>query len=116
MYVRGWSYVMVWSEALKRADKAGQLNGPGVKAALETLKDFDLGGLSQPVTYTPTDHRPDHDRQHLPGPGRQAREDRRLHHAAHAGVARPVGRLHGEHRGRDLRVPPAAGEKPDARR
>jgi len=56
-YVRGWSYVMVWSEALKRADKAGQLNGPGIKAALETLKDFDLGGLSAPVTYTPTDHR-----------------------------------------------------------
>src|SRR5512133_1239380 len=31
MYVRGWSYVQVWSEALRRADKAGQLNGEGVK-------------------------------------------------------------------------------------
>jgi len=57
MYVRGWTYVMVWSEALKRADKAGQLTGPGIKAASETLKDFSTGGLSQPVTYTPTDHR-----------------------------------------------------------
>ncbi|MCJ7796081.1 MAG: ABC transporter substrate-binding protein, partial [Thermoleophilia bacterium] len=57
MYVRGWTYVMVWSEVLKRADKAGQLNGPGIKAASETLKDFSTGGLSQPVTYTPTDHR-----------------------------------------------------------
>lgn len=56
-YVRGWSYVLTWSEALKRADKAGQLNGPGIKAALETLKDFDLGGLSAPVTYTKDDHR-----------------------------------------------------------
>jgi branched-chain amino acid transport system substrate-binding protein len=58
IYVRGWSYVLVWSEALKRADKAGQLNGPGVKAAMETLQNFDLGGLSNPVTYTAADHRP----------------------------------------------------------
>jgi branched-chain amino acid transport system substrate-binding protein len=56
-YVRGWSYVMVWSEALKRADKAGQMNGPGIRAALETLKDFDLGGLSAPVSYSADDHR-----------------------------------------------------------
>lgn len=58
IYVRGWTYVLLWTEALKRADKAGQLNGPGVKAALETLHDFDLGGLTNPVTYTATDHRP----------------------------------------------------------
>jgi branched-chain amino acid transport system substrate-binding protein len=58
MYVRGWSYVVVWSEALRRADKAGKLTGEGVRAAAETLKDFDLGGLTNPVTYTPTDHRP----------------------------------------------------------
>jgi branched-chain amino acid transport system substrate-binding protein len=58
MYVRGWSYVVVWSEALRRADKAGQLTGEGVKKAAETLKDFDLGGLTSPVTYTSNDHRP----------------------------------------------------------
>jgi branched-chain amino acid transport system substrate-binding protein len=57
-YVRGWSYVMVWSEALKRADKAGHLNGEGIRAALEAMRDFDLGGLSMPVTYTAEDHRP----------------------------------------------------------
>ena len=58
IYVRGWTYVLVWSEALKRADKTGQLNGPGVKAAMETIQNFDLGGLTNPVTYTATDHRP----------------------------------------------------------
>jgi branched-chain amino acid transport system substrate-binding protein len=58
LYVRGWAYALTWSEALKRADKAGKLNGEGVKAALETMKDFDLGGLTAPVTYTPEDHRP----------------------------------------------------------
>ena len=58
IYVRGWTYVLVWSEALKRADKKNALTGEGVKAALETFKDFDLGGLTNPVTYTATDHRP----------------------------------------------------------
>ncbi|HTO96487.1 MAG TPA: ABC transporter substrate-binding protein [Myxococcales bacterium] len=59
MYVRGWCYVLVWSEALRRADKAGQLSGDGVKAALETFRDFDMGGLTNPITYTSTDHRPE---------------------------------------------------------
>jgi branched-chain amino acid transport system substrate-binding protein len=58
MYVRGWTYVQVWSEALRRADKKGKITGESVKAATETLKDFDLGGLTNPVTYTSTDHRP----------------------------------------------------------
>jgi branched-chain amino acid transport system substrate-binding protein len=57
MYVRGWTGAIVWVEALKRADKAGQLTGEGVRAALETFKDFDLGGLANPVTWTGTDHR-----------------------------------------------------------
>jgi branched-chain amino acid transport system substrate-binding protein len=58
LYVRGWASATVWLEGLRRADKAGNLTGEGVKAALETLKDFDLGGLTAPVTYTSTDHRP----------------------------------------------------------
>jgi branched-chain amino acid transport system substrate-binding protein len=58
LYVRGWASATVWVEALKRADKAGKLSGEGVRAALETFKDFDLGGLASPVTWTATDHRP----------------------------------------------------------
>jgi branched-chain amino acid transport system substrate-binding protein len=58
LYVRGWTGAIVWVEALKRADKAGKLTGEGVRAALETFKDFDLGGLASPVTWTATDHRP----------------------------------------------------------
>lgn len=56
LYVRGWAYVTVWAEALKRA--GDDLNGPGVKKALETLRDFDTGGLTPPITYTAEDHRP----------------------------------------------------------
>ena len=58
VYVRGWSYGLVWAEGLKIADKNKQLNGEGIKNALETLKNFDTGGLVPPITYTTTDHRP----------------------------------------------------------
>jgi len=58
MYVRGWATFLVWSEALKRADKAGQLNGEGIRKAVETFKDFDVGGLTEKLTYTADDHRP----------------------------------------------------------
>jgi branched-chain amino acid transport system substrate-binding protein len=57
VYVRGWTYALVWAEGLKIADKNKQLTGEGLKKALETLKNFDLGGLVQPVTYTAADHR-----------------------------------------------------------
>jgi branched-chain amino acid transport system substrate-binding protein len=58
MYVRGWVSCLIWTEGLRRAEKAGNLTGAGVKAAVETMSDFSLGGLAQSVTYTPTDHRP----------------------------------------------------------
>jgi len=57
-YVRGWVSMMVLCEALKIADKKGELTGPGVKAALETFKDFDTGGLTSKITFAPGDHRP----------------------------------------------------------
>ena len=57
-FIRGWVSMMVMCEGLKRADDAGDLTGPGLKKALETLRDFDTGGLTAPITYTSTDHRP----------------------------------------------------------
>jgi len=57
-YVKAWVSMLVMAEGLKRAKKAGKLNGPGLKAALETLRDYKVGGLCAPITYTPTDHRP----------------------------------------------------------
>jgi branched-chain amino acid transport system substrate-binding protein len=55
-YMRGWLWVMLAVEAIKRA--GDNLNGEGVKRALESLQDFDTWGLSQPYTYTADDHRP----------------------------------------------------------
>jgi len=57
VYVRGWASTLVITEGLKRADKAGQLNGEGIKKAFETLSNFDMGGLACNVTYTAGDHR-----------------------------------------------------------
>jgi len=60
-FIRGYVSMMVLVEALKRADKAtgGNITGESVKAALETFKDFDTGGLTPgKITYTSTDHRP----------------------------------------------------------
>lgn len=57
--VQGWGAVLLLAEALKRADKAGDLTGPGIlQKGFETLKDYDLGLGSAPVTFTATDHRP----------------------------------------------------------
>ena len=57
--VQGWVKVALAVEAMGRADKAGKLNGPGIKDAFETFKGWpglkEFGG--QLVTITPTDHR-----------------------------------------------------------
>ena len=56
---QGWVKVTLAVEAMKKADKAGKLNGPGIKDAFETFRDWpglkEFGG--QMVTITPTDHR-----------------------------------------------------------
>jgi branched-chain amino acid transport system substrate-binding protein len=59
--VTAWSNVLLLREALTRADKAGDLTGPGIlHKGFETMRDFAIadGGLgTSPVTYTSTDHR-----------------------------------------------------------
>lgn len=59
-YAIGACQVLQLAEGLKRADKAGKLNGPGIKEALEGLKDFvpeGFDGMCAPVTWSATDHR-----------------------------------------------------------
>jgi branched-chain amino acid transport system substrate-binding protein len=58
-YIRGYTSMMVLTEALKRADKKGKITGESVKAALESMKDFDTQGLTpSKITFTAADHRP----------------------------------------------------------
>ncbi len=56
--VQAWSNVLALWEAMKRADKAGALNGEGIlKKGFETMREFDLGLGGAKLTYTETDHR-----------------------------------------------------------
>lgn len=56
--VQAWGDVLILWEALKRADKAGDLSGESIlKKGFETMKGFDIGLGAPPVTFTPTDHR-----------------------------------------------------------
>jgi branched-chain amino acid transport system substrate-binding protein len=56
--VQGWAQVLMMAEGMRRADRAGKLNGPGLKEAFETLRGWTPGLALQPVTVTATDHRP----------------------------------------------------------
>ncbi|MBI4608110.1 MAG: ABC transporter substrate-binding protein [Candidatus Rokubacteria bacterium] len=56
--VQSWVQVLMMAEAMKRADRAGKLNGPGLKEAFETFRDWTPGLGRPPITLSPTDHRP----------------------------------------------------------
>ncbi|MEW6616569.1 MAG: ABC transporter substrate-binding protein [Thermodesulfobacteriota bacterium] len=51
----GWLWGIIISEGLKRAGK--DVDSEKLVVALETLKDFDTGGLSGPITYTSKSHK-----------------------------------------------------------
>jgi branched-chain amino acid transport system substrate-binding protein len=57
-YLRGFASMLVMAEGMKRAAEEGELTGPSIKAALETLRDYDPMGLTPPISYYPDDHRP----------------------------------------------------------
>jgi len=57
--LQAYASALGMAEGLRRADKAGALNGEGIlRKGFETMKDFEIGLGMAPVTYTATDHRP----------------------------------------------------------
>ena len=57
--VQAWANVLGMAEALRRADKAGDLSGEGIlKKGFETMRDYEIGLGVAPASFTPTDHRP----------------------------------------------------------
>jgi branched-chain amino acid transport system substrate-binding protein len=56
LYINGVGVSTLFGEGLKRAGK--NLTPDTLKAALETLKDFDTGGIYPPITYTSRSHAP----------------------------------------------------------
>ena len=56
--VQAWANVLGLWEAMKRADKAGDLSGVSIlKNGFESLKNFDIGLGVPPLNYNETDHR-----------------------------------------------------------
>ncbi len=49
-YMQGFFTGLVFTECLRRADKAGDLTGDGLVKALQSIKNFDVGGLMAPIT------------------------------------------------------------------
>ncbi len=56
-YGQGWWTMAIMAEGIRRALRQGTpLTGARIKAALETLQDFDTGGVTVPITFTPHEH------------------------------------------------------------
>ena len=47
--------MLVMAEAVSRVE--GKVTGEKIKAALESLKNFDTGGLTVPITFTKKSHK-----------------------------------------------------------
>jgi len=58
-YVQGYVEMQMFKQAAELVVQAGKaVNGENLKAAFETFHLVDTGGLSDGISYTPTDHRP----------------------------------------------------------
>jgi len=56
--VQAWASALGLSEALRRADKEGDLSGEGIlKKGFETMRAYEMGLGIAPATFTATDHR-----------------------------------------------------------
>jgi len=55
-YTYGFLSAMVAAEGLKRIPAGQEISGENLKAALETLDNFDCQGIVSPIKYTSTDH------------------------------------------------------------
>lgn len=57
-YIQGWVTIGAMVEGIKKVLADGKpVNGENVKTALETLSNYETGGVTAPITLTPTDHR-----------------------------------------------------------
>lgn len=57
-YTQGWVTMAVMAEGMRLTLANGEeLTGPNIKANLETLAEFDTGGVTAPITFTTEDHR-----------------------------------------------------------
>lgn len=57
-FTQGWWTMAVMSEGIKRVlDGGKEMNGENIKAALETIQNFDTGGITSPISFSSTSHK-----------------------------------------------------------
>ncbi len=56
-FTQGWWTMAVMTEGIRRVIKEGkEVNGENIRAALESIQNFDTGGVTAPISFSPTDH------------------------------------------------------------
>lgn len=53
-WLQGWAFGRIMAEAIRRA--GDDVTGEGIKKAFESMKDYDLGGIGSPLTFSDKDH------------------------------------------------------------
>jgi branched-chain amino acid transport system substrate-binding protein len=57
-FTQGWWTMAVMTEGIRRVLKEGkEVNGENIRAALETIQNFDTGGVTSPISFSATSHR-----------------------------------------------------------
>jgi len=57
-YTQGWVTMKVMVAGIEKVVKDGkEVTGENIRAALESISNYDTGGITAPLTFTPTDHR-----------------------------------------------------------
>jgi branched-chain amino acid transport system substrate-binding protein len=58
LYGQGWVMMRIMLEGVRRAVAAGgELTGENIRGSIESIRDFDTGGVTPPITFGPDDHR-----------------------------------------------------------
>ena len=57
-YTQGWWTFEIFGEGLRRVLAAGdEPTGENIRSALEGIREFDTGGVTVPISFSPEDHR-----------------------------------------------------------
>ncbi|NPA27363.1 MAG: ABC transporter substrate-binding protein [Chloroflexi bacterium] len=57
-FIQGWYTMDVMTAGIRKVVEQGkEVTGPNIKAALETLTNYETGGVTYPITFTPESHR-----------------------------------------------------------
>lgn len=57
-FTQGWWTMAVMSEGIKNVlDSSKEVNGENIRAGLESIQNFDTGGVTSPISFSPTSHK-----------------------------------------------------------